>query len=552
MFRAPPFRTDRSVACFRHAATRPHVCRRLPSSTARSPARRDGIAANVDHLLEMTTAAVVGYRPLHRVELVVFPEFAWCSPAYERLEDLVAHLALPADNEHVARIAKKARELGVYIQAGSFLEVDPKHPGLVFNTTLLIGPEGVLSRYRKVNPWIPWEVHASPADLPGYDEPLFPVVDTEIGKLGVATCYDWLFPEVTRELAVQGAEVLIRISAYMNPWGATPPMDSWSACVEPHARAGEHGVRRRRQPRRVVRELPAVLVARRLDDRRLRRPRARAGRSGPRGEDRHRPARPCGPPRGARRTADAPTSRAPEAASLSVAATARVPRTFGSGGRDGRRTESKDPSGESSMGILMSRELSSVAAGARAAGRLALFASVFCLASCGGGSGGTPTPSCSAGPIRSPTPKFVKRFHAGVVKLEQHRFLDAAKTFDALTKARPNNLGAWINLAEAQLNRNTMETHPLVDAAIVGALKITDEPHAHFLRGILHKHVGEFPEAVTRFRAAMKNARPKIPRSSISSRRRCRRIRRPKRSSSWSSASPVSRISPPPTINSRR
>jgi predicted amidohydrolase len=79
-----------------------------------------------------------------------------------------------------------------------------------------------------VNPWIPWEVHASPAELPGYDEPLFPVADTAIGKLGVATCYDWLFPEVTRELAVQGAEVLIRISAYMDPWGATAPTDWWS------------------------------------------------------------------------------------------------------------------------------------------------------------------------------------------------------------------------------------------------------------------------------------------------------------------------------------
>jgi predicted amidohydrolase len=33
---------------------------------------------------------------------------------------------------------------------------------------------------------------------------------------------------VTRELALNGAEVLIRISAYMDPWGATPPMDWWT------------------------------------------------------------------------------------------------------------------------------------------------------------------------------------------------------------------------------------------------------------------------------------------------------------------------------------
>jgi predicted amidohydrolase len=57
---------------------------------------------------------------------------------------------------------------------------------------------------------------------------MFPVADTEIGKLGCAICYDWLFPEAIRELALQGADVLIRVSAYMDPWGATPPMDWWT------------------------------------------------------------------------------------------------------------------------------------------------------------------------------------------------------------------------------------------------------------------------------------------------------------------------------------
>ena len=79
-----------------------------------------------------------------------------------------------------------------------------------------------------MNPWIPWEVHASPHDLPGYDEPLFPVADTPIGRIGCAICYDWLFPEAIRQLAANGAEVLVRVSAYMDPWGATAPMDWWT------------------------------------------------------------------------------------------------------------------------------------------------------------------------------------------------------------------------------------------------------------------------------------------------------------------------------------
>ena len=108
------------------------------------------------------------------------------------------------------------------------LEEDPKWPGVVFNTTCLIGPEGILYRYRKVNPWIPYEVHSSPHDLAGYDEPLFPVADTPIGRIGCAICYDWLFPEAIRQLAANGAEVLVRVSAYMDPWGATEPMNWWT------------------------------------------------------------------------------------------------------------------------------------------------------------------------------------------------------------------------------------------------------------------------------------------------------------------------------------
>jgi predicted amidohydrolase len=116
----------------------------------------------------------------------------------------------------------------VYIQSGTMLESDPKWPGIVFNATCLIGPTGILSKYRKVNPWIPYEVHASPHDLPGYAEPLFPVVETPIGRIGAAICYDWIFPEAIRQLAANGAEVLVRVSAYMDPWGATAPMDWWT------------------------------------------------------------------------------------------------------------------------------------------------------------------------------------------------------------------------------------------------------------------------------------------------------------------------------------
>lgn len=193
-----------------------------------NPADRRGIKSHVDRMLRMIEQAVGGYAPFLPVKLVVFPEFAHAAPVYPTVRELYEKLAVEIPNEHTERYVEKARELGVYVQTGTFLERDPRWGEVVFNTTCLIGPEGILSKYRKVNPWIPWEVHASPHDLEGYDEEVYPVVTTPIGKLGVAICYDWLFPETLRQLTANGAEVLIRVSAYMDPWGATPPMDWWT------------------------------------------------------------------------------------------------------------------------------------------------------------------------------------------------------------------------------------------------------------------------------------------------------------------------------------
>lgn len=186
-----------------------------------NPASRDEIQPRVTTMLQMIDHAVVGYQPFFDVKLVVFPEFAHAAPIYHTTEQLLETLAVVIPNEFTDQYQRKAQDLGIYVQTGSFLEKDEQWPGHVFNTTCLIGPEGMLYRYRKVHTWIPWEVHTSPHDLSGYREPLFPVAETSIGKIGCAICYDWLFPEAIRQLALQGAQVLVRVSAYMDPWGST-------------------------------------------------------------------------------------------------------------------------------------------------------------------------------------------------------------------------------------------------------------------------------------------------------------------------------------------
>ncbi len=204
------------------------------------PTSRDGIAERTSRMCSMAAQTITGYEPFHDVRLLAFPEFAHAAPVFDSVAKLRKRLAVQVPNEYTDRYHRVCREYGCYIQTGSFLEADPDFPEIVFNTTVLMGPNGVLSTYRKVNPWIPWELHASPHDVENYDAKPFPVVETELGKLGVAICYDWLFPETIRQIAFDGAEVILRVSAYMDPWGATPPMDWWT--LFNRARAAENTV----------------------------------------------------------------------------------------------------------------------------------------------------------------------------------------------------------------------------------------------------------------------------------------------------------------------
>ena len=186
------------------------------------------MAERTRRMCDLAEYAIAGYAPLGDVRLLVFPEFAHAAPIYDSVAKLRDRLAVAVPNEHVDRYAAVCRKHGCYIQTGTFIEADPRWPEVLFNTTALVGPGGMLARYRKINPWLPWELHASPHDLPEYADDPFPVVETEVGRLAAAICYDWLFPETIRQLALSGAEVLLRVSAYMDPWGATPPMDWWT------------------------------------------------------------------------------------------------------------------------------------------------------------------------------------------------------------------------------------------------------------------------------------------------------------------------------------
>ena len=97
------------------------------------------------------------------------------------------------------RLGAMARRHNLYIVAGM-----PEREGhLIYNTAALIGPDGNLAgKYRKIV--LPaGEARQGIAPGSGY-----PVFQTRFGKVGMMICYDLFFPEVSRQLAMRGAEII--------------------------------------------------------------------------------------------------------------------------------------------------------------------------------------------------------------------------------------------------------------------------------------------------------------------------------------------------------
>ena len=100
------------------------------------------------------------------------------------------------------RLGEIARDNDLWIVAGSVYERSDQ--GRIHNTAVVLSPQGELAaRYRKVFPWRPSERSAPGDGFVTFDIP-------NVGRVGLAICYDGFFPEVIRQLAWLGAEVVIQ------------------------------------------------------------------------------------------------------------------------------------------------------------------------------------------------------------------------------------------------------------------------------------------------------------------------------------------------------
>jgi predicted amidohydrolase len=82
----------------------------------------------------------------------------------------------------------------------------------LYNSAALLGPSGLIGLYRKVHLFDRENLLFKPGDLG------FPVFDLPFGKVGLMICFDWIYPEAARTLALKGAQLIAHPSNLVLPY----------------------------------------------------------------------------------------------------------------------------------------------------------------------------------------------------------------------------------------------------------------------------------------------------------------------------------------------
>lgn len=166
--------------------------------------------ANINKCLIWLERAVRDYQ----ADLVVFPETVTTgfdtglSP--EELWDLIDEVP----GKHSEQIQAAAKEYSVHLVWPTYRRAGKR--GRILNSAVLIGPDGeVIGIYDKTHPF-PGErrIYGGWTEAGTSAE----VYETELGTIGMIICYDGDFPELSRLLAVKGAEVIVRPSALLRSY----------------------------------------------------------------------------------------------------------------------------------------------------------------------------------------------------------------------------------------------------------------------------------------------------------------------------------------------
>ncbi len=144
------------------------------------------------------------------VDLIVFPEYSTYGFGFDPYaSDLALASTIPGPETEL--FGRKAKEKGVWLCV-SVIERAEDPSANPYNAIVIINADGeVVLKYRKMMPWCPKEPWTPGEEMPVCAGP-------KGSCLAIALCFDFDYPEVAREAAWKGANVLLRPAKYMYPW----------------------------------------------------------------------------------------------------------------------------------------------------------------------------------------------------------------------------------------------------------------------------------------------------------------------------------------------
>ncbi|MGH9466622.1 MAG: nitrilase-related carbon-nitrogen hydrolase [Terriglobales bacterium] len=133
-----------------------------------------------------------------RADVYLLPEMATSGYTFAAQEE-VERCAEPVHGPSGKAFGAFAREHDAFVVYG-FPE---RAGGKFFNSAAIVGPQGLVTSYRKLHVFGRERLFFADGDAPA------PVFDLPWGKAGLMICFDWYFPELARSLALRGAELLL-------------------------------------------------------------------------------------------------------------------------------------------------------------------------------------------------------------------------------------------------------------------------------------------------------------------------------------------------------
>ena len=184
---------------------------------------RAAMLASIARIDEQIRGSLIITGPSLR--LVVLPEYFMTGyPVGETIDGWADKAAIAIDGPEYEALSAVASRHGIYL-AGNAYETDEHFPGFYFQACFVIAPAGdVILRYRRLISMFaptPHDVWDKYLEVYGLDA-VFPVADTEIGKLACCASEEVLFPEIVRAHALKGAEVVLHSSSEIASPDLTP------------------------------------------------------------------------------------------------------------------------------------------------------------------------------------------------------------------------------------------------------------------------------------------------------------------------------------------